>query len=133
MNPSFEDLGLIPELLATVTDLGYIAPTPIQSAAIPHLLEGRDVIGQAQTGTGKTAAFSLPILHHLDPHGLQALILTPTRELAIQTAEAIYGYGNRLGVRVLPIYGGQPYERQVRRLKNATTFPVSVIVFVFVS
>ncbi|MBI5958441.1 MAG: DEAD/DEAH box helicase [Chloroflexi bacterium] len=118
MNPSFETLGLTPELLATVTDLGYIAPTPIQSAAIPHLLEGRDVIGQAQTGTGKTAAFSLPILHHLDLHGLQALILTPTRELAIQTAEAIHRYGSRLGVRVLPIYGGQPYERQVRRLEK---------------
>lgn len=118
MNPSFEHLGLNPELLATVTELGYIAPTPIQSAAIPHLLDGRDVIGQAQTGTGKTAAFSLPILHHLDRHGLQALILTPTRELAIQTAEAIHRYGNQLGVRVLPIYGGQPYERQMRRLEK---------------
>lgn len=118
MQPSFEDLGLNPELLTTVTDLGYVAPTPIQAAAIPHLLDGRDVIGQAQTGTGKTAAFSLPILHHLDRHGLQALILTPTRELAIQTAEAIHRYGNQLGVRVLPIYGGQPYERQMRRLEK---------------
>jgi ATP-dependent RNA helicase DeaD len=118
MNPSFENLGLIPELLAAVTDLGYVAPTPIQSAAVPHLLEGRDVIGQAQTGTGKTAAFSLPILHQLELHGLQALILTPTRELAIQTAEAIHRYGSRLGTRVLPIYGGQPYERQTRRLEK---------------
>jgi ATP-dependent RNA helicase DeaD len=118
MQPSFEDLGLNPELLTTVTDLGYIAPTPIQSAAIPSLLDGRDVIGQAQTGTGKTAAFSLPILHHIDLEGLQALILTPTRELAIQTAEAVHRYGSRLGVRVLPIYGGQPYDRQVRRLEK---------------
>ncbi len=118
MTDSFLDLGLIPVLVDTVTELGYIEPTPIQAKAIPHLLAGRDVMGQAQTGTGKTAAFTLPLLQQLDPEGLQALILAPTRELAIQTAEAVYRYGNKLGVRVLPVYGGQPYGRQVRRLER---------------
>jgi ATP-dependent RNA helicase DeaD len=118
MSASFSDLGLIPELLETVAELGYIEPTPIQVEAIPVLLAGYDVMGQAQTGTGKTAAFALPMLNDLAPHGLQVLILAPTRELASQTAEAIYRYGSRLNVRVLPIYGGQPYERQVRRLER---------------
>ncbi len=118
MSISFSDLGLIPELLETVTELGYVEPTPIQAEAIPALLAGYDVMGQAQTGTGKTAAFALPMLNHLAPNGLQVLVLAPTRELASQTAEAIYRYGNKLNVRVLPIYGGQPYERQVRRLER---------------
>lgn len=118
MLSDFENLGLIPELLQTVADLEYVTPTPIQIAAIPHLLDGRDVIGQAQTGTGKTAAYALPMLQRLEPAGLQALILTPTRELAIQVSEAIYRLGNRLGVRALPVYGGQSYDRQIRRLKN---------------
>jgi ATP-dependent RNA helicase DeaD len=124
MSVSFSDLGLIPELLETVAELGYVEPTPIQAEAIPPLLAGRDVMGQAQTGTGKTAAFALPMLHHLTPHGLQVLILAPTRELASQTAEAIYRYGNKLNVRVLPIYGGQPYERQVRRLEKGVQIVV---------
>lgn len=115
---TFQDLGLIPELIQTVTELGYIKPTPIQADAIPHLLSGQDVMGQAQTGTGKTAAFTLPLLQNLNGDGLQALILTPTRELAVQVAEAVYRYGNKLGVRVLPIYGGQPYARQIRRLQK---------------
>ncbi len=118
MPVSFADLGLTPDLVRTVTDLGYTTPTDIQAEAIPHLLDGRDVLGQAQTGTGKTAAFALPLLQYLEPDGLQALILAPTRELAIQTAEAVHRYGKALGVRVLPVYGGQPYERQVRRIKN---------------
>ncbi len=117
MTVSFTDLALMPELLETLAALEHVQPTPIQLEAIPPLLEGRDVMGQAQTGTGKTAAFTLPMLQRLAPDGgLQALILTPTRELAIQTAEAIYRYGRNLGVRVLPVYGGQPYERQTRRL-----------------
>jgi ATP-dependent RNA helicase DeaD len=116
MTVSFDDLGLIPVLTNTVADLGYVEPTPIQADAIPHLLAGRDVMGQAQTGTGKTAAFTLPMLQRLDPDGLQTLILAPTRELAIQTAEAVYRYGRNLGVRVLPVYGGAPYGRQKRRL-----------------
>ena len=118
MTVSFDDLGLIPVLLDTVAELGYIEPTPIQVDAIPHLLAGRDVMGQAQTGTGKTAAFTLPMLQKLDPEGLQTLILAPTRELAIQTAEAVYRYGSQLGVRVLPVYGGAPYARQKRRLQR---------------
>ena len=118
MTLSFENLGLIPEILQTVTTLGYTTPTPIQAEAIPTLLAGRDVMGQAQTGTGKTAAFTLPMLQNLEREGLQTLILTPTRELAIQTAEAIHRYGATLGVRVLPVYGGQPYSRQKRRLEN---------------
>lgn len=118
MSPSFADLGLIQELLDTVAERGYAAPTPIQADAIPPLLDGRDVMGQAQTGTGKTAAFTLPMVQRLAPDGLQALILTPTRELAIQTAEAVYRYGHQLGIRVLPIYGGQSYDRQKRRLRN---------------
>lgn len=115
---TFQDLGLRAELLETVSSLGYVAPTPIQAETIPHLLAGSDVMGQAQTGTGKTAAFTLPLLHHLKSDDLQALILTPTRELAIQVSEAVYRYGGSMGVRVLPIYGGQSYSRQLRRLEK---------------
>jgi ATP-dependent RNA helicase DeaD len=118
--PSFADLGLSPALLAAVEEVGYEAPTPIQARVIPVLLAGRDVIGQAQTGTGKTAAFAIPILQRLalDRRDVQALVLTPTRELAIQVAEAFHTYGQRLGpIRVLPVYGGQPMSQQVRRLR----------------
>lgn len=118
MNTSFHNLGLDPILVDTVEKLGYIEPTPIQRESIPHLLQNRDVLGQAQTGTGKTAAFTLPTLQRLDADALQVLILTPTRELAIQDAEAVFRYGNQLGLRVLPIYGGQSYDRQVRRLQK---------------
>ncbi len=120
MTTTFADLGLAPALLAAVTDVGYEAPTPIQARTIPALLAGRDVIGQAQTGTGKTAAFALPILQRLDlAHAdVQALVLTPTRELAIQVAEAIHTYGKALGaVRVLPVYGGQGMHQQVKHLR----------------
>lgn len=118
MTTAFETLGLCPALVQTVTALGYTEPTPIQARAIPSLLAGRDVLGQAQTGTGKTAAFALPMLQRLDLHspGVQGLVLAPTRELAVQVADAVYRYGHQLGVRVLPIYGGQSYERQQRRL-----------------
>lgn len=118
MTVTFQDLGLAPVLLETLEQIGYVEPTPIQREAIPHLLAGRDVLGQAQTGTGKTAAFTLPTLQQLENDGLQVLILTPTRELAIQNSEAVYRYGNKIGLRVLPIYGGQSYDRQVRRLKK---------------
>src|SRR5882762_1860585 len=109
--PTFKSLGLSAPLLETLAQLGYEAPTPIQARTIPALLAGRDLIGQAQTGTGKTAAFALPILQRLDIDALavQALVLTPTRELAIQVAEAIHTYSKRMGrVRALPVYGGQP-------------------------
>ncbi len=122
MTHTFETLGLRPELVRTVAELGYEQPTPIQAGAIPVLMSGRDVLGQAQTGTGKTAAFTLPMLESLDPvkTGVQSLILAPTRELAIQVAEAVYRYGHQLGVRVLPIYGGQSITRQMKRLQQDT-------------
>jgi ATP-dependent RNA helicase DeaD len=121
MATTFIDLGLIPPLLAALEDVGYEAPTAIQARTIPLLLAGRDVIGQAQTGTGKTAAFALPILQQLDVANpaVQALVLTPTRELAIQVAEAIHTYSKRLGtVRALPVYGGSPMSQQIRRLEH---------------
>jgi ATP-dependent RNA helicase DeaD len=112
----FAQLGLRPELLAALTSLGYEEPTAIQREAIPPLLEGRDLLGQAATGTGKTAAFALPLLQRWsearDPGGPTGLVLVPTRELAIQVAEAVHRYGRELGARVLPIYGGQPIGRQ---------------------
>jgi ATP-dependent RNA helicase DeaD len=116
---SFADLGLAEPLLKALSDVGYEAPTPIQEKTIPPMLAGRDLIGQAQTGTGKTAAFALPILQQLDPTqpDVQALVLAPTRELAIQVAEAIHTYSKHLGrVGVLPVYGGQPIQIQLQRL-----------------
>lgn len=120
MTNLFESLGLRPQLVRAVTELGYENPTPIQEGAIPALLSGRDVLGQAQTGTGKTAAFALPMLERIDltAPGVQGLVLAPTRELAVQVAEAIYQYGRYWGVRVLPIYGGSSYTRQMKRLQE---------------
>ncbi len=113
-------LALQPPMVRAVTELGYTIPTPIQDAVIPVMLSGRDVIGQAQTGTGKTAAFALPILQRLTPRAsqVQALILAPTRELAIQVAKAFRTYGRHLKFRVLAIYGGQPYGPQIDRLQH---------------
>ena len=120
LTTTFAELDLRPELVQTAADLGFDTPTPIQSALIPVLLEGRDAIGQAQTGTGKTAAFGLPLLHRLTPGTgkVQALVLVPTRELAVQVASALYTYGKVIGSRVLPVYGGQPYHKQINRLKK---------------
>jgi len=120
MTDRFDELGLRPELVRAVAELGYEEPTPIQTRAIPALLDGRDILGQAQTGTGKTAAFALPMLQTLDLsfNGVQGLVLVPTRELANQVAEAIYRYGQYLGVKVLPVYGGQAYARQLNRLER---------------
>lgn len=118
MISSFQELNLRSELVQAVTEMGYTQPTPIQAGAIPALLSGQDVLGQAQTGTGKTAAFALPILQRLDLSAseVQGLVLTPTRELAMQVANAIHRYGQHLNARVLPIYGGQSYTRQIKRL-----------------
>ncbi|HEY8448110.1 MAG TPA: DEAD/DEAH box helicase [Thermomicrobiales bacterium] len=118
--PSFEDLGLSGPLLKSISAVGYEEPTPIQALTIPVLLAGRDVIAQAQTGSGKTAAFGLPIIEAIDPKDrhVQAIILCPTRELAIQVAEALHKYGRHKEVETLPIYGGQPYERQFRGLQR---------------
>ena len=131
----FSDLGLRPELLRALSELGYEEATPIQREAIPPLLQGRDLLGQAATGTGKTAAFALPLLQRMsaqkdggrgqrgtDP---MALVLVPTRELAIQVSEAIYRYGRELGARVLPIYGGQPIVRQLRTLERGVDVVVA--------
>ncbi len=117
----FTDLGLPEPLLRALADVGYESPSPIQAATIPPLLQGRDVLGQAQTGTGKTAAFALPILARIDPSQFkpQALVLAPTRELAIQVAEAFQKYATHLpGFHVLPIYGGQSYAPQLSALKR---------------
>ena len=120
MTASFTELGLSPELLKAVEDMGFEEPSPIQTLAIPALLAGGDVLGQAQTGTGKTAAFGLPILEKLTPSkAVQALVLCPTRELAIQVAEELGKLAARKrGVGILPVYGGQPIERQFRGLER---------------
>ncbi len=117
----FSDLGLPEPLLAALRDVGYETPSPIQAATIPPLLEGRDLLGQAQTGTGKTAAFALPALARLEaaPGKLQVLVLAPTRELAIQVAEAFQKYAHHVpGFQILPIYGGQGYGPQLHALRR---------------
>jgi ATP-dependent RNA helicase DeaD len=121
LSAGFSSLGLAPALLRALTELGYETPSPIQAATIPPLLQGRDMLGQAQTGTGKTAAFALPLLSRIDlsRQEPQALVLAPTRELAIQVAEAFQRYAAHLpGFHVLPIYGGQSYEPQLRALRR---------------
>ncbi|MDC0598408.1 DEAD/DEAH box helicase [Gammaproteobacteria bacterium] len=118
---AFDQLGLTPPLLKALNDVGYETPSPIQAQTIPLLLEGKDVLGQAQTGTGKTAAFALPLLARLDlkQKDPQVLVLAPTRELAIQVAEAFQTYANHIpGFHVLPVYGGQDYSSQIRALKR---------------
>ncbi|HUR94920.1 MAG TPA: DEAD/DEAH box helicase [Gemmatimonadales bacterium] len=120
---TFAELGLDPTLVEALTALGYEEPTPIQREAIPPLLAGRDVIGQAATGTGKTAAFALPLLQRIDgarPHPTRPalLVLVPTRELAMQVAEAFHRYGRAAGTSVLPIYGGQAFDQQIRGLRR---------------
>jgi ATP-dependent RNA helicase DeaD len=148
LSPGFAALGLDERLLQTLADLGYEEPTPIQLAAIPPLLRGTDLLAEAPTGTGKTAAFALPILQRLavrldegraagrsvEARGAagngkgarpSALVLTPTRELAMQVAEAIHKYGKRLGVRVVPVYGGQPITTQLHRLARGVDVVVA--------
>ena len=120
---AFDQLQLAAPLIKTLKDIGYETPTPIQAKTIPLLLEGSDVLGQAQTGTGKTAAFALPILSNLDlkQKNPQALILAPTRELAIQVSEAFQTYAHKTkSFHVLPVYGGQEYGGQMRALKRGT-------------
>jgi ATP-dependent RNA helicase DeaD len=126
---TFADLGLRPELLRALSGLGYEEPTPIQREAIPPLLQGRDLLGQAATGTGKTAAFALPVLERISRQAGRgepmALVLVPTRELAMQVSEAIHRYGRELGARILPIYGGQPIGRQLRALERGVDVVVA--------
>lgn len=126
MTTEFDQLGLHQQLVQTVTKLGYTIPTPIQSEVIPLMLAGHDVIGQAQTGTGKTAAFALPVLQKLKQgtHYVQALALAPTRELALQVAQATSEYGSGRGVRVMAVYGGQQYGRQISQLRQGADIVV---------
>ncbi|WP_134706409.1 DEAD/DEAH family ATP-dependent RNA helicase [Rahnella sp. CJA17(1/100)] len=118
---SFADLGLSAPIISALTDLGYEKPSPIQAECIPHLLSGRDVLGMAQTGSGKTAAFSLPLLHNIDASlkAPQILVLAPTRELAVQVAEAMTDFSKHMhGVNVVALYGGQRYDVQLRALRQ---------------
>ncbi|MCB1637196.1 MAG: DEAD/DEAH box helicase, partial [Xanthomonadales bacterium] len=118
---SFQELGLPEPLLNALNKVGYETPSPIQAASIPVLLSGSDMIGQAQTGTGKTAAFALPMLARVDitQNHPQVLVLTPTRELAIQVAEAFQTYASFMkDFHVLPLYGGQDFSNQLRQLKR---------------
>jgi ATP-dependent RNA helicase DeaD len=123
---TFQDLGLGEPILKAIAELGYEEPTAIQARTIQRVTEGADVIAQAQTGTGKTAAFALPIIQKLDPalRQPQALVLTPTRELAVQVAEAFQSYGKYQQISILPVYGGQPIERQLRALERGVQIVV---------
>ena len=126
---TFRELGLSEPILEALTHLGYDQPTPIQEQAIPALLEGRDVIGQAQTGTGKTAAFGLPLLQFVDPEDpeVQALVLTPTRELCIQVTQALRAYGERRGISVVAVFGGAPIRDQMSRVKENAQVVVGTV------
>src|SRR5687767_12008590 len=125
----FASLGLREELVSAVTALGYEEPTPVQRETIPLLLAGKDLLGQAATGTGKTAAFALPMLQRIleDPkgRGTSGLILVPTRELAMQVAEAVHKYAHGVKLSVLPIYGGAPMGQQIRVLERGPRIVVA--------
>ena len=126
-NIRFQDFNISPETLRAIEEMGFEEPTPIQVSAIPALLEGRDVTGQAQTGTGKTAAFGIPAIERIDPRSrkTQVLVLSPTRELAIQIAEEFARLAAcHDGISILPIYGGQPIERQFRALERGAQIVV---------
>jgi ATP-dependent RNA helicase DeaD len=127
---SFKDLGLSEGLQTTLEELGYAQPTPIQAQAIPALLAGNDVIGQAQTGSGKTAAFGLPLLDYLDPEDpeTQAIVLTPTRELCIQVTQAMRAYAEHLeGVNIVAVFGGAPIRDQQARLRDSAQVVVATV------
>jgi ATP-dependent RNA helicase DeaD len=127
---SFKELGLSEGLQQTLDELGYAEPTPIQAQAIPELLNGHDVIGQAQTGSGKTAAFGLPMLEYIDPENeeTQAIVLTPTRELCIQVTQALRAYAEHLeGVNVVAVFGGAPIREQQSRLRHGAQVVVATV------
>jgi ATP-dependent RNA helicase DeaD len=126
---TFKELGLSEGLLGTLDELGYTDPTPIQEQAIPELLGGHDVIGQAQTGTGKTAAFGLPLLQYLDPSSpdTQAVVLTPTRELCIQVTQALRAYAEHLDVEIVAVFGGQAVATQQARLRGGAQVVVATV------
>jgi ATP-dependent RNA helicase DeaD len=126
---TFADLGLSPTTLHALQDVGYEQPSPIQEQAIPILLQGQDIIGQAQTGSGKTAAFGLPIIEHVDPDmpEVQALVLTPTRELCIQVTQALRTYASRKGVDVVAVFGGAPIRSQQAQLSAGGQIVVGTV------
>jgi len=126
---AFADLRLSEPVLEALRDIGYEKPSPIQEQGIPPMLEGRDVIGQAQTGSGKTAAFGVPIIEYVDPSSsdTQALVLTPTRELCIQVTQAIRGFGARKGVEVVATFGGAPIREQISRLRSGAHVVVGTV------
>jgi len=127
--PAFKDLGLSPDIQQALDELGYEDPTPIQEQAIPELLAGHDVIGQAQTGTGKTAAFGLPLLQYLDPANqeVQAVVLTPTRELCIQVTQALRSYAEHLDVEIVAVFGGAPIRSQQSQLRSGAHVVVATV------
>ena len=123
---TFDDLGLKQEILKSIKFAGFTSPSPIQEMAIPVVLAGRDMVGQAQTGTGKTAAFALPILNNMKLHkGVQLLVITPTRELATQVSDEIFKYGRNLGVKTVTVYGGSSYNRQLDLISRGANVVVA--------
>src|SRR3954453_7624453 len=126
---AFKDLGLSPAIQQALDELGYVEPSPIQEEAIPELLSGHDVIGQAQTGTGKTAAFGLPMLQYLEPDNgeVQAIVLTPTRELCIQVTQALRAYAEHLDVEIVAVFGGAPIRAQQSRLRSGAQVVVTTV------
>ena len=126
---AFADLGLSESTLQALQDVGYEQPSPIQEQAIPVLLEGRDMIGQAQTGSGKTAAFGLPMIEHVDPSEpeVQGLVLTPTRELCIQVTQALRAYAQPKGVDVVAVFGGAPIRSQQAQLRDGGQIVVGTV------
>ncbi len=123
---TFYEMGLSPSIIKATSEMGFEEATPIQEQTIPAAMSGKDIIGQAQTGTGKTAAFGIPLVEKIEAEAgfVSGLVITPTRELAVQVAEEINRIGQYKGVRALPIYGGQDMARQIRALKNK--YPVIV-------
>ena len=126
---AFNDLGLAPEIQQALDELGYQEPSPIQERAIPELLAGHDVIGQAQTGTGKTAAFGLPLLQYIDPADdeVQAIVMTPTRELCIQVTQALRSYAEHLDVNIVAVFGGAPIKSQQSQLRAGAHVVVATV------
>jgi len=126
---AFKELGLSPQVQQALDELGFDEPTPIQDQAIPELLAGHDVIGQAQTGTGKTAAFGLPLLQYVDPANdeVQAVVLTPTRELCIQVTQALRSYAEHLDVEIVAVFGGAPIKSQQAQLRAGAHVVVATV------
>jgi ATP-dependent RNA helicase DeaD len=126
---TFKDLGLSPAIQQALDELGYVEPSPIQEEAIPELLSGHDVIGQAQTGTGKTAAFGLPLLQYLEPDNgeVQAIVLTPTRELCIQVTQALRAYAEHLDIEIVAVFGGAPIRSQQSQLRSGAHVVVATV------